>query len=231
MTLQLLAVGEGPDDIGRAAERGSPEEHGVVTILVERALPDDAVVEWRRMRTKDRRLKLRGNRPRPPGRLDVMAAKVYRALVLARDRRLDGVVFHSDALTETTLEELRAGRAAAQSSGIGVRCALAVPHPETEAWLIADVETLEQVLGVPVQGQLRSRCVGVERRSRAKELWEKVVEGAGEHGASQRTRARARSAVAAKVRPEVLSDRCPKGFVPFWEDLAHIAALAQGGAG
>lgn len=217
MTLRLLAVGEGPADIGRDATQSHLEEPGVVTTLVERRLPDGQVVDWTRMATKDRRLKTRG-RHRRVGKLSPMASKVLRALLIAEEAGHDGIVFHSDALRGTTLTELSEGRAAAEASGLTTPCALAVPHPEIEAWLVADVETLERVLDTSVQGQLRRRCLDVAKRPQAKELWKEALGGAGRDGEA----AELRSEVARELRPEVLCERCPEGFPVFWEGVGGL---------
>lgn len=232
MSLRLLAIGEGPGDIGRDRDKKRAEELGVALVLVERIL--GRPVRW----TRHSIHKLRVRRKRSwkgKGKLSLMRGKLEIALVIAAMRGVDGVVIVSDRLKGHNRDDWdkarRAIRGNASEEKPMLPCAIGVAIPEIEAWLVADMAALKAVLGAEPKGELRAKARRIETpRSfgSAKELWSKILEASE----TERAEPELRLAVAKQASLGALSHTCPKGFGPFRRDVEEeIAGTLPGDRG
>jgi hypothetical protein len=158
-------------------------------------------------------------RPRTLEAQDGDALKVQRAMFLAEQRNLDGVVVLIDRERKDQPDRaarMRNGKERFRMAGgkAGLACAVGAACRSVETWLLADPLARQTVFGLAAENPF---SVDPEERPAPDELKKYIAESASCVGISEPT---ARTELAKAARPAELRSRCASSYPPFADDVA-----------
>jgi len=220
--VRIMFVGEGVTDVGdvrcpstmavsdREQHESAPPQQsprGVIPILVLRSLKQgckQSTLSFERHARHFARLHARG-----------FARKVKAAMVDARRQGVQAlaiVVDRGGQKNANRLQEMELGRQQANADNVTIPTALGLAIEELEAWLLCDEKAIAAALGTTIT-ELNPAPEGIKHPKR--EL--------------DRLCAPVRSdavleSIAAKTSLDLLAKRCPRGFVPFRDEVLDAVA-------
>lgn len=218
--MSIYIVGEGWRDVGDPDYAGEQFFlDGVLPVLVRRILEECCGRDLAYLHFESQHLV----RLQEAGGYERKVAAALRRAQLAEARAAVIVVDRDRTPGQERLHKLREGRSQAQTKGLTLPLAVGVAIETMEAWLLADEQAIVAALDCGPIG----RGVDPESlrgRPRQADHPKVMLQAHVEHDKHQRPALDCLRAIAEVAELNVIRDRCPSGFQPFYEEVRQFLA-------
>jgi hypothetical protein len=206
--MRVLLISEGPHE-------GNPDDERpqALRCLVQRVLPAEATYTWLNVRDLPHGNPL-------PGKGGGHFRLALKALRYATREQFQAVILVTDA--DGNRERIAQFQQAQESDRFALPRAFGIAVEEFDAWILADHQALSLIF---------QRSVGMQRSCESirhpKVICRELMKNHGWTGSQSGLY----EAVCRCAAFQVVADRCPLGFAPFWERLQSLAVtLVRGQA-